>query len=89
MYKRQFQDIKDALRRDVAIERLTRGSEPLISIASDLGFSTVAAFHRAFRRWTGGTPGDYREGGEAMERGSAREARTAKIALAYREGAHA
>ncbi|MCT8174344.1 AraC family transcriptional regulator [Variovorax sp. CY25R-8] len=84
-----FQDIKDALRRDVAIERLTRGSEPLIAIASDLGFSSVAAFHRAFRRWTGGTPGDYREGGEAMERSFAREARPAKPAGAYREGAAA
>jgi AraC-like DNA-binding protein len=61
-----FQDIKDALRRDVAIKRLTHGSEPLISIASDLGFSSVAAFHRAFRRWTGGTPGDYREGAQAV-----------------------
>ncbi|SFP92889.1 AraC family transcriptional regulator [Variovorax sp. 770b2] len=57
----KFQDIKDALRRDIAISRLTRGTEPLIAIAVDLGFSSVAAFHRAFRSWTGGTPGDYRD----------------------------
>lgn len=57
----KFQDIKDALRRDISISRLTRSTEPLIAIAADLGFSSVAAFHRAFRSWTGGTPGEYRD----------------------------
>ena len=62
----QFQSIKDNLRRDAAVARLARGKEPVFSIAADLGFSSVASFHRAFRKWTGGTPGDYR-GGESAD----------------------
>ncbi|MDO9316194.1 MAG: AraC family transcriptional regulator [Burkholderiaceae bacterium] len=64
-----FQDVKDALRREIAVAKLTRSQESLTSIAADLGFSGVPAFHRAFRRWTNCTPGDYRE---------ARESSTAK-----------
>lgn len=55
-----FQDIKDGLRRDIAIRDLTQGSKSLEAISQDVGFATVANFHRAFRRWTGMTPGAYR-----------------------------
>lgn len=57
-----FQDIKDALRRDIAIQALQEGKVSIAEIAHDTGFSASANFHRAFRKWTGRTPGDYRAG---------------------------
>ncbi|NYT86361.1 AraC family transcriptional regulator [Pollutimonas harenae] len=55
-----FQGIKDALRRDVAIFELINTNKSLDSIADDHGFASVSIFHRAFKRWTGNTPGEYR-----------------------------
>lgn len=39
---------------------LLRNGTPTPEIAIALGFSEASAFHRAFRRWTGGPPGQYR-----------------------------
>jgi len=55
-----FQGIKDALRRDFAIFELVNTEKALDDIAHDQGFASVSAFHRAFKSWTGNTPGDYR-----------------------------
>ncbi|MDF1718564.1 MAG: AraC family transcriptional regulator [Antarcticimicrobium sp.] len=55
-----FQDIKDGLRRDIAIRDLTQGDKTLEGVSQDIGFASVANFHRAFKRWTGMTPGAYR-----------------------------
>lgn len=55
-----FQAVKDALRRDVAIARISRTDEPIASIGADLGFDDPAAFNRAFKQWTGTPPGSYR-----------------------------
>lgn len=55
-----FQDIKDALRRDIAILALQQGATSIEQIAYDTGFSAPANFHRAFRKWTNRTPGSYR-----------------------------
>ncbi|MFC7516366.1 AraC family transcriptional regulator ligand-binding domain-containing protein [Herbaspirillum sp. GCM10030257] len=55
-----FQGIKDELRRDLAILHLVYTDVSLTEISFALGFSSPAVFHRAFRHWTGITPGVYR-----------------------------
>lgn len=55
-----FQAIKDQLRRDIAIEHLSHHSKSVAEIATELGFAEPSAFHRAFKKWTGATPGEYR-----------------------------
>ncbi|MBD8239929.1 AraC family transcriptional regulator [Pseudomonas fluorescens] len=55
-----FQALKDELRRDIAIYHLGRADLSLQEIAEQLGFSEPSAFHRAFKKWTGLTPGAYR-----------------------------
>lgn len=55
-----FQALKDELRRDTAIRRLTTSDTPIAVIGQELGFEDPNAFHRAFKKWTGSTPGAYR-----------------------------
>ena len=55
-----FQALKDALRRDAAIAHLARPDLTLPEIARRLGFSEASTFHRAFKKWTGVAPGEYR-----------------------------
>jgi AraC-like DNA-binding protein len=56
-----FQDIKDSIRRDRAMILLDNPALALQDIAIKLRFSEPAAFNRAFKKWTGLTPGVYRE----------------------------
>ncbi|WOB09770.1 AraC family transcriptional regulator [Piscinibacter gummiphilus] len=55
-----FQRIKDEFRRERALHLLTKEATPISHISEQLGFDSVAAFHRAFRGWTGDTPGAFR-----------------------------
>lgn len=57
-----FQALKDKLRRDTAIVRLQADTISFYTLAQELGFGDATAFHRAFKRWTGRTPGSYRVG---------------------------
>ncbi|MDB5820542.1 MAG: AraC family transcriptional regulator, partial [Rhizobacter sp.] len=57
---RSFQDIKNHLRRDMAIEQLVHSSSKIDQIALGLGFSECSTFHRSFKLWTGLSPGEYR-----------------------------
>lgn len=60
----RFQDIIDEIRRDLALSYIRDTETALGEIAFLLGFSSPAAFQRAFKRWTGIAPGQYRR--EAM-----------------------
>ena len=50
--------IKEELLRDAAISGLARGT-PVDQLSAKLGFSEPSAFRRAFKRWTGSSPGAY------------------------------
>jgi AraC-like DNA-binding protein len=60
-----YQGIKDQLRRDLAIRYLSHSDRSVMEIALELGFSERSAFHRAFRKWTGASPGEFRRGARA------------------------
>lgn len=55
-----FRAIKDALRRDLALARLTKTRDPVSQVAADLGYADTSAFYRAFVEWTGTAPIHYR-----------------------------
>lgn len=58
-----YQQVKDELRRDIAINLLSRGDLSIIDVAFHTGFQEASAFHRAFKKWTGTNPGAYRRSG--------------------------
>lgn len=60
-----YQSIKDQLRRDLAISYLSHSKRSVMDIALELGFSERSAFHRAFRKWTGASPGEFRRASQA------------------------
>jgi AraC-like DNA-binding protein len=55
-----FRELVDDVRQQLALEHVARGAASFTEITDQLGFSHVAAFHRAFRRWTGKTPLQHR-----------------------------
>jgi AraC-like DNA-binding protein len=55
-----YQSIKDQLRRDLAIAYLGNSGRSVMDIAAELGFAETSAFHRAFKKWTGFSPGEHR-----------------------------
>jgi len=55
-----YREVIDDLRRDVALNQLRRTDTPIEEITYLIGFSELSPFYRAFRRWTGQTPVEYR-----------------------------
>ncbi|MDM0056535.1 AraC family transcriptional regulator [Variovorax fucosicus] len=60
-----YQRLKDDLRRDIAIDLLSASSMTVSEVAARTGFQETSAFHRAFKKWTGVSPGAYRTAGES------------------------
>lgn len=56
-----FTDLLDEVRRTIALDQVAQGTLALSEVAFLLGFAQVAGFHRAFKRWTGKTPVEYRQ----------------------------
>jgi AraC-like DNA-binding protein len=57
-----LQTLKDEVRRDRALDLLQRTNRPIKQVAEAAGFQNQKSFMRAFKGWTGVTPGEWRAG---------------------------
>lgn len=55
-----FRAVRDALRRERAVDQLRKTRRSVADIATELGYSEPSAFFRAFHGWTGQAPTTYR-----------------------------
>ena len=55
-----YQQFKDQIRLEAAKTYLKRPGLKINAVAALMGFDEPSAFHRAFKKWTGQTPGEYR-----------------------------
>jgi AraC-like DNA-binding protein len=55
-----LQQLKDAVRRDLAMDLLLRTQRPIKQIAAEVGFQNEKSFMRAFKGWTGVAPDEFR-----------------------------
>ena len=60
-----LQVLKDAVRRDQAIDALCRTRAPVKQVALAVGFGNEKSFSRAFKQWTGESPVDFRRNATA------------------------
>ena len=56
-----FRDLVQKNRKETAISLLSNSSRSIGEIAFLTGFSEQSAFNRAFKKWTGSTPNQYRK----------------------------
>jgi AraC-like DNA-binding protein len=56
-----YREVVDAVRRELSLSYLREPRLRLMEISFLLGFAETSAFYRAFRRWTGTTPLEYRK----------------------------
>lgn len=55
-----YQRVLDRVRLELSIEYIAMSHMPLAEAALKLGFSDLTSFHRAFKRWTGTPPAEFR-----------------------------
>ncbi|MFP6845741.1 MAG: helix-turn-helix transcriptional regulator [Thalassolituus sp.] len=56
-----YQNLLDEGRQALAMKVIREGDMPLYEVAYLVGYTEPSAFYKAFKRWTGSTPGDYRQ----------------------------
>ena len=56
-----YRELLDALRRELAARHLAGEHVSIAEVGFLLGFSELSSFHRAFKRWTGRTPAEFRQ----------------------------
>jgi AraC-like DNA-binding protein len=55
-----FTQVLDEVRREMALSHMRGRRATIDEVAFLLGFEKPTSFHRAFKRWTGVTPGEFR-----------------------------
>jgi AraC-like DNA-binding protein len=64
----EFGELVEDVRRALALEYVGKGAYRLTDVALMLGYNEPSSFSRAFRRWTGCSPQNYRKGsGQTLE----------------------
>ena len=66
-----YQSILDDSREALALNLIKDKSIPLYEISFLVGFTEPSAFYKAFRRWTGKRPGDYRQAVSDLDKADA------------------
>lgn len=56
-----YHELLDGVRRDLAADWLKNSPLSVEQIAQLVGYGEASSFRKAFRRWTGKSPGEYRE----------------------------
>lgn len=56
-----YNEYADEIRRKMAVQYVSKTAMPLTEVAFLLGYSHLSAFSRAFRRWIGESPADFRD----------------------------
>ena len=56
-----FQDLYDQTRKELALQQIQKGGISFGELSFMLGFSNQSAFQKAFKRWMGVPPSQYRE----------------------------
>ncbi|WP_375741687.1 helix-turn-helix transcriptional regulator [Pseudomonas boanensis] len=60
----EFAELVEEIRQALAIELVRQSPRSLTEIAQQLGYNEASSFTRAFRRWTGLSPREFRQQGE-------------------------
>ena len=63
-----FRRLLEQLRREVSARALAESRHSVSEVAFLLGFNDLSAFYRAFKRWTGQTPVQFRRARSALAR---------------------